>query len=171
MAPEVASWAVRAGVDSIEHGLFLTDGDLRMLGERGGAWVPTLLRMEAVIEEVGRDRTGGRLVAAGLDRVRSLLPTAVAAGVMVLAGSDLAVPSQRIALEAIRMHSYGLPIEQAVAAASTAAFAFAGSPRTFRSGEPADLVALDRHPFEEPSTMLAPTMVVRSGIIRSRRDG
>ena len=36
----------RAGVDSIEHGLFLPEDDLAQLGARGGGWVPTVAAME-----------------------------------------------------------------------------------------------------------------------------
>jgi cytosine/adenosine deaminase-related metal-dependent hydrolase len=36
-APDVPGMAVRAGIDSIEHGLFLDEDDIAMLGERGGA--------------------------------------------------------------------------------------------------------------------------------------
>ncbi|MFV9672723.1 MAG: hypothetical protein ACNYZH_05810, partial [Acidimicrobiia bacterium] len=46
MAPEGIGPAVVAGVDSIEHGLFLAGDDLPGLAERGGAWVPTILGAE-----------------------------------------------------------------------------------------------------------------------------
>jgi imidazolonepropionase-like amidohydrolase len=165
-APHVASAAVRAGVDSIEHGLFLTDDDLRLLGARGGAWVPTVLRMEAVVEEVGRERTGGRVVADGLARVRALLPSAAEKGVHVLAGSDLAVPSSRVVSEALRMIDYGLSRQDAVAAVSTAAFRYAGRSAGFEVGEPADLVGFAVHPHDDPTVLGAPVAVIRSGRVR-----
>ena len=71
MAPEVASWAVAAGVDSIEHGLFLTPEDLEALADRAGGWVPTILRCEALIEALGAESSGGKLLAAGLENVAS----------------------------------------------------------------------------------------------------
>jgi imidazolonepropionase-like amidohydrolase len=163
MAPEAVSMAVRAGADSIEHGLFLTDDDLVALGSRRGAWVPTILRVEAVIAEVGPERTGGRLLAEGLDRVRSLLPRATATGVAVLAGSDLAVPSREIGAEALRLAAFGLPAAEAVASASTAAFRYAGLDAGFEPGLPADLVAFERHPVEDLSVLARPTVVVRRG--------
>ena len=76
MAPEGIGPAVGAGVDSIEHGLFLTDSDLPGLAERGGAWVPTILGAEAIIEMLGADSTGGRLLTDGVANVRDLLPEA-----------------------------------------------------------------------------------------------
>jgi imidazolonepropionase-like amidohydrolase len=163
MAPDVASMAVRAGVDSIEHGLYLTDDDIRMLGARSGMWVPTVLRMEAVLDRFGPERTAGKVVAAGLDRVRSLLPDAPAAGVTVLAGTDLAVPSGRVAQEAVRLVEYGLTPSQAVAAVSTDAWAAADLVAGFQTGAPADLVAFRGDPREDISLLLSPTAVIRAG--------
>lgn len=167
MAPDVASTAVRAGVDSIEHGLYLTDEDVAMLGARGGAWVPTVMRMEAVIREVGIDRTGGRVVAAGLDRVRELLRRAPAAGVSVLAGTDLTVPSGRVGVEALRLLDYGLAVEDAVSSATDAAYTYAGLDPGFSVGGSADVVAFDVHPHERPDILLSPSFVMRSGVIRT----
>jgi len=163
MAPDVASLAVRAGVDSIEHGLYLTDRDVRELGGRSGMWVPTVLRMEAVMARFGPDRTAGRVVAEGLDRVRSLLPAAQAAGVTVLVGTDLAIPSDRVADEAIRLVAYGLTPDQALRALTTDARASAGLPSRFDLGSPADLVAFARDPREDMTTLRHPVAVIRAG--------
>lgn len=163
MAPDTPSLAVRAGVDSIEHGLFLTDDDVRSLGRRGGAWVPTVLRVEMTIDEIGRERTGGRLLAEGLERVRSLLPTAVDAGVVVLSGSDLAVPSAAIGAEAARLAEMGLPVDQALDSVSAGAYRYAGVDAGFESGCPADLVAFDRNPREDLTVLTDPALVMRHG--------
>lgn len=165
MAPDVASMAVRAGVDSIEHGLYLTDDDIRMLGDRRGVWVPTVMRMEAVVAQFGLERTAGRVVSEGLDRVRSLLPGAQDAGVVVLAGTDLTVPTARVAEEAIRLIDYGLTAEQAVEAVTTAGRRTAGLGDPFLPGSSADVVAFDRDPRDDPTVLLAPTFVMRAGTV------
>lgn len=165
MAPDVASMAVRAGVDSIEHGLYLTDDDIRMLGTRKGMWVPTVMRMEAVVAQFGPERTAGRVVSEGLDRVRSLLPGAQGAGVVVLAGTDLTMPSSRVAEEAIRLIEYGLSPTQAVEAVTTAGWQAAGVGEPFAPGSPADVVAFDRDPRDDPTVLLAPTFVMRAGTV------
>lgn len=165
MAPGTPSLAVRAGVDSIEHGLFLTDDDVRALGARGGAWVPTVLRVEMTIDEIGRDRTGGRLLSEGLDRVRSLLPLAAGSGVAVLSGSDLAVPSSGIGAEAMRLAAMGLPVEQALDSVSAAVHRHAGISAGFEPGRPADLVAFDRNPHDDLAVLTDPALVMRNGQI------
>lgn len=165
MAPEVASMAVRAGVDSIEHGLYLTDDDIRMLGDRRGVWVPTVMRMEAVVAQFGLERTAGRVVSEGLDRVRSLLPHAQDAGVVVLAGTDLTVPTARVAEEAIRLIDYGLTAAQAVETVTTAGRRTAGLDDPFTPGSSADVVAFDRDPRDDPTVLVAPAFVMRAGTV------
>lgn len=168
MAPAVASMAVRAGVDSIEHGLYLTDDDIRLLGARSGMWVPTVLRMEAVVAQFGPERTAGKVVAAGLDRVRSLLPGAQAAGVTVLAGTDLVVPTHRVGEEAVRLVDYGLTPAQAVAAVATDAWIAGGLTTGFQAGTPADLVAFAGDPRDDVTQLLSPVTAFRAGrLVRS----
>lgn len=168
MAPGVASMAVRAGVDSIEHGLYLTDDDIRLLGRRRGMWVPTVMRMEAVVAHFGVERTAGRVVSEGLDRVRSLLPGARDSGVVVLAGTDLTVPSSQVASEALRLIDYGLTPGGAVAAVTVEGWQAADLDTHFRVGAPADLVSFDRHPVEDPTVLCEPRFVMRAGTVHRR---
>ena len=169
MAPETPSLAVRAGVDSIEHGLYLTDDDVRELGARGGSWVPTVRQVERVIEQVGPERTGGRVLARGLDRVASLAALASESGVHVLTGSDFATPHGRIGEEAVGLTEHGFTLEHAVAAVSANGYRYAGIPAGFRPGLAADVVAFAADPREEIETLLEPLVVIRSGSVLTDR--
>lgn len=162
MAPEVPSLAVAAGVDSIEHGLFLTEADLEQLAARDGAWVPTVLRMEAIGEMLGPESTGGRLVLAGVDNVRELLSLAPP-GLAVLAGTDLATGPGDVSREVQALIRLGLSPQRAVAAASSTARRYLGRPAGFEQGEPADAVFFDADPTEDPSTLSRPVAVLRAG--------
>lgn len=166
-APETPGMAVRAGVDSIEHGLFLTEDDLAELGARGGAWVPTISAMEHLAEALGPQSSGGRLLQSGLDNVRRLLPHAAGAGVAVMAGTDLALAHGEVAREAARLVAYGLAEADAVAAVTTTPRDYLGEPG-FASGRPADVVVV-----AEPGSveaLAAPRLVVRRGtVILDRR--
>lgn len=163
MAPDVASWAVAAGVDSIEHGLFLTAGDLEVMAARGAAWVPTVLRCEALIEALGPDSSGGRLLSAGLDNVASLLSD-LPDGVRVLAGTDLAVPSPEVGREVTALVRLGLDPQRAVDAASASAYSFTQREAAFAPGAPADAVFFDRDPYEDPTALERPVAVLRRGV-------
>lgn len=165
MAPEGIGPSIVAGVDSIEHGLFLAAHDLPGLAERGGAWVPTILGVEAIIEMLGADSTGGRLLARGVDNMRDLLPEAERLGVTILTGTDLAIPHGRIAHEAIRLHQLGLSKKATLHAVTTAAFDYLGIEHGFSPGMPADAVFFADDPREHLETLLEPRVIVRSGRI------
>jgi imidazolonepropionase-like amidohydrolase len=163
MAPGAPSQAVRAGIDSIEHGLFLTDDDVRSLGGRGGAWVPTIAAVEMLVQMLGPDSSGGRLLQEGLGRVKDLLPEAASRGVVVLAGTDLSVPHGRVSVEAERMVAYGMEPEAAVHAITAAAHQYLGRPAPLASGASADVVCFRDDPREDINVLQDPDFVMRRG--------
>lgn len=119
-APQI----VDAGVDSIEHGGWLDEDAVARLGARGGAWTPTLstvlLHMQPMIDA---GHPAAPMIRQHLDDIARRLSGAVAAGVVVLAGTD-ELPHGSVRDEAELLHSYGLTETDAVAAASTAARAY-----------------------------------------------
>lgn len=166
MAREVPSQAVAAGVHSIEHGLFIEESDLGVLGERGGMWVPTVLRCEATLAQLGEGSSGGRLFVEGLGRLRRLIPLGAEAGVHLLAGTDLIGSPGDVAAEAVALHRYGLSNAQAVEAVSTAGFAATGRDHSFAPGEPANAVLFPADPVSELEVLRHPAHVVRLGELR-----
>lgn len=162
-APDTPRMAVRAGIDSIEHGLYLTRDDVAALGERGGAWVPTVSAMEAIAQWLGTSSSGGRMLADGLKNAASLIPHAVEAGVAVLAGTDLALPHGGVATEAIRLLEYGLSPAQAVHAVTRAAYEYLGVEAGFGAGHVADAVFFSDDPAQNPTLLLEPEIVIRAG--------
>lgn len=165
MAADVPSMAVAAGVHSIEHGLFLAEEDLDLLGRRGGMWVPTLSRVEALIGGLGESSTGGKLLGTGLDNVRRLLPLAAEAGVLVLAGTDLAGAPSDVVAEAMKLAEYGLSNRQALEAVSMSAFAATGHAADFRPGSVADAVLFSEDPQQNLDALRYPSQVIRSGVV------
>ncbi len=163
MAPEGIGPAVEAGIDSIEHGPFLSGTELPRIAARGGAWVPTVLGAEAVISFLGAKSTGGRLLKRGVANIRDLLPEAERLGVVVLAGTDLAVPHGAVAHEAIRLRDLGLSSPAALHAVTRAAYDYLGIERGFRPGMTADGVFVRDDPREHLETLLDPAVIIRSG--------
>lgn len=160
-----ASEAVAAGVDSIEHGPFLTGEDLGQLAQRGGAWVPTIVNMLFLIDLLGADSSGGRMFAEGLNRMRDLLPLAEALSVTVLAGTDMAVPHGEVAIEAERLVEYGLSTAAAVSAVSTSAYDYIGRPVAATPGHEADAVFFESNPIDDISALREPALILRRGKI------
>jgi imidazolonepropionase-like amidohydrolase len=160
-----ASDAVAAGVDSIEHGPFLTPEDLAVLGARGGAWVPTLLNMQSSIDTLGPDSSGGKILTKGLGKMRETIPAAQDLGVVILAGTDMAVPHGQVAQEAIRLKEFGLSDKTATQATSTSAYTYVGRPNSIAPGEVADVVFFNENPHEDVTTLLRPELIIHRGKI------
>ncbi len=162
-APVTSSLAVAAGVDSIEHGLFLTADDLETLGARGGAWVPTVTAMEGIRDMLGAESSGGRLFAEGLENVAELLAGAPEAGVTVLAGTDLVVPHGAVATEAVGLGRYGLAEEAVVTAVTTGAYDYLGVDHRFEPGGHADVLFFDADPRDDLTVLTRPVLGLRHG--------
>lgn len=162
-APTTPTLAVEAGIDSIEHGLFLTGADVEALGRRQGCWVPTIAAMEATRDELGPASSGGRMFAQGLDNVRQLLAAAPDQGVTVLAGTDLQVPHGEIATEALRLAAYGLSADQVVDALTVTAYDYLGTSWGFEPGRPADVVFFDTDPRLDLRVLARPVLALRHG--------
>ncbi len=87
--------AIRAGIRSIEHGIFLDDEAIQMMLDAGTYLVPTLVAPLGVLEAADR---GVELPTAILDKASSVVDvhresirTAIAAGVKVAMGTDSGV--------------------------------------------------------------------------------
>ena len=161
MGRDVPSLAVRAGVDSIEHGLFLTLEDLELLAARGGHWVPTVVAMEGTIRQLRPGSSGAQMIGEGLENVRSLLPAAIEMGLTILTGTDLVLGHGRVAHEAVRLVEYGLSHQAAFEAATNRA-AF-GSESGFAHGLAADFVLVEGDPAEQIEFLTRPAGVLRRG--------
>jgi imidazolonepropionase-like amidohydrolase len=170
MAPDTPGIAVRAGVDSIEHGLYLNEGDLEALGTRGGAWVPTVVNTEDVMASLAPDSSGVRILGTGLENVRRLLPQAADMGVHVLCGTDLGLAHGQVAVEAVRLTEYGLSAAAAVAAAGPNAYAYLGK-SPLRAGSAADILLFERNPLEDPCSLSHPVAGMRAGQVVFDRIG
>jgi imidazolonepropionase-like amidohydrolase len=119
-APEL----VGAGVDSIEHGNWLDRDAVARLGARGGAWTPTLstalMHLQPLIDA---GHPAAPMLTRHLEAWASVLGGAVAAGAVVLAGTDER-PHGSIGEEIGLLARFGLTQADAVAAASSAARAY-----------------------------------------------
>ncbi len=162
MAPGTPGVAVRAGVDSIEHGLYLNADDIEVLGSRGGAWVPTIGNVRDVTRMLGSGSNGARILGEGLENVARMLPLALEAGVAILAGTDLGLAHGDVAGEAALLKSYGLSDRAAVAAASHSAYLYLGIPY-LSAGASADVVLFDHDPNNDVTRLQSPAAAMRAG--------
>ncbi len=82
---------IAGGVDSIEHGFFITDDQLAQMRDRQIAWVPTFAPVQKQLDHgtlLGRDAKTRANLRRILDQHAASLTQAHQLGVMILAGSD-----------------------------------------------------------------------------------
>ncbi|WP_158228152.1 amidohydrolase family protein [Pseudonocardia sp. MH-G8] len=160
--------AVLAGVDVIEHGVFLTEDIVAAMRERGTVLCPTL----AVYRSIAGGAAPGYAVEKAAEVVRAHqrgLRMALDAGVPVVAGTDAGspgMPHPSLRRELACLREAGLaPVDVLRAATSRAADAFGIDAGRVRVGAPADLLVVDGDPLADPLLATTPRCVVRGGAI------
>lgn len=154
---EGAKRAIRAGIDSIEHGTFLDDEALEMMRTRGTFLVPTLMASEGLRERLEKGvylppaiETKARAAIAARDQ---MFRKALARRVRIALGTDAAVyPHGRNAEEFRLMVALGMrPLDALRAGTSVAAELLGISERlgTLETGKLADIVAVPGDPTQD----------------------
>ncbi|MCL6508668.1 MAG: amidohydrolase family protein, partial [Bryobacteraceae bacterium] len=132
---EGAKRAIRAGMDSIEHGSFLDEEALEMMVRRGTFYVPTLMAAQGLRERLERgarlDPRQERKARQALDAIDVTVRKAIRMGVRIAFGTDAAVyPHGRNAEEFAQLVARGLaPLDALKAATSVNAELFGLSDR------------------------------------------
>ena len=165
---EGAKRAIRAGIDSIEHGTFLDDEALRMMRERGTYLVPTLSTRAGLTESKFPP-----LIKAKADMAvkaqDSMVRRALAAGVRIALGTDAAVyPHGDNALEFVLMAADGMTPAQSLRAGTSVASDLLGLSAkigTLEAGKLADVVAVPGNPFEDIKVTQSVFFVMKDGAV------
>ena len=153
---EAAKRAVRAGVDSIEHGSFLDDEALDMMKQHGTYYVPTLMAVQGLQEQMDAGmyipppiRVKAEAATAA---IHATFKKAIAKGVKIGLGTDAAVyPHGRNAEEFHQMVDLGMkPIDALKAGTSADAdlLGLADKIGTLEKNKVADVVAVPGNPVE-----------------------
>lgn len=165
--------AVLAGVDSIEHGTFMTDEVMELMKQRGTYLVPTLLAGDWVAKKAEEDDYFPAVVrpkAATIGPViQRTFSKAQAAGVRIAFGTDSGVsPHGENAREFQLMVAAGMPPMKALQAATIEAARLLRTEDTLGSvsaGKLADLVAVSGNPLENIQLMEDIRFVMKGGVV------
>ncbi|MCA1630935.1 MAG: amidohydrolase family protein [Acidobacteria bacterium] len=170
---EGAKRAVRAGIDSIEHGTFLDDEALDLMRQRGTYLVPTLMATEGIRERLDKGAYFPPLV---LEKARAALAArdemfrrALAKGVKIGLGTDAAVyPHGRNPEEFRMMVSLGMkPIDALRAGTSVDAELLGVADRlgALEAGKLADIVAVPGDPLRDIRQTEKVFFVMKEGVV------
>jgi imidazolonepropionase-like amidohydrolase len=177
---EGAKRAIRAGIDSIEHGSFLDDEALDMMKARGTYLVPTLMAAQGLQERFDKGIYMPPAIAEkarkAIASIHATFQKALAKGVKIGLGTDAAVfPHGRNAEEFNQMVSLGMkPVDALKAGTSRDAelLGLADKIGTLETGKLADIVAVPGDPIENIRNTEKVFFVMKDGkIFRNDRAG
>ena len=164
--------ALRAGIDSIEHGFHLDDEALGLAVENGAFLVPTLVAIESITANAGRPGLPDwviRKAEAESGAHRAAFGAALAAGVNIAAGTDAGTPFNPhgdLARELGLMVDYGMTPMQAIVAATASAARNLDIHRevgTIEPGKQADLILVAGDPAADISRLGQVALVMKQG--------
>jgi imidazolonepropionase-like amidohydrolase len=166
---EGARVAVRAGIDSIEHGSFLDEETLRLMKERGTYFVPTLMAGEYIGPKSKRQYPPeiAAKARAAVEARSASFRKAVQMGVRIAFGTDSAVsPHGRNAEEFALLVDHGMTPAAALRAATSVDAALLGVDGllgTLEAGKEADIVAVPGDPLADIRATERVLFVMRGG--------
>ena len=166
--------ALRAGVDSIEHGTVLDEECIALFVKTGAWYVPTLSTVNGYLERIAADPNAySPAVRAKVDwRIKvtgESLVKAVPRGVKVAFGTDAGVSKHgRNADEFELMVKYGMTPSQALVAATVSAAELLGlsaEAGTLEPGKRADLIAVTGDPLRDVTVLKRVSFVMKDGVV------
>ncbi len=165
--------SVEAGVDSVEHGFYIADADLKTMVAKGIYYVPTLFVGEYVAE--GRAAAGAHVWVDMVNIHAATFKRALNAGVKIAFGTDAGGfpwtinPAKEFALEV----KYGMTPAQALRSATMTAAELLGMQEKIGSLEPgklADVVAVPGDPIADVTQLEKVNFVMKGGKIYKQTE-
>jgi len=170
---EGAKRAIRAGIDSIEHGSFLDDEALDMMKAKGTYYVPTLMAVQGLTEQIQKGVPIPPAIKVkaedAIAHVHQTFQRAIAKNIKIGLGTDAAVyPHGRNAEEFHQMVDLGMkPIDALRAGTSNDAdlLGLADKIGTLESGKFADVVAVPGDPLQNIRQTERVFFVMKEGVV------
>jgi len=164
--------SVEAGVDSIEHGNYISDEDLKTMAARGIYYVPTIYVGEYVAQ--GRAAAGAPVWVKMIKVHEDTFRRAMKAGVKIAFGTDAGGFDWKVnpAKEFSSMVKFGMTPAQALRSATVTASELLGMQDkigTIEAGKFADIVAVPGDPLADISVMEKVDFVMKGGVVESQK--
>jgi imidazolonepropionase-like amidohydrolase len=160
--------SVEAGVDSIEHGNYISEGDLKTMAAKGIYYVPTIYVGEYVAQ--GRADTGAPVWLKMIQIHEDTFRRALQAGVKIAFGTDAGGFDWKVnpAREFSSMVRFGMTPAQALRSATVTASQLLGMENeigTIEPGKYADIVAVPGDPLADAAILEKVDFVMKGGIV------
>jgi imidazolonepropionase-like amidohydrolase len=165
--------ALRAGLDSIEHGTYMDDEAIALFKKTGAWFVPTISAGRYVAEKAKEPDYYSPLVrpkaAAIGPQIQGTFARAYKAGVKIAFGTDAGVfPHGENAKEFAYMVEAGMPTLEAIRSATLNASSLLGQSNRLGSLEPgfaADIVAVSGDPLQDITLLQNVRFVMKEGVV------
>ena len=165
--------AIRAGVDSIEHGTLMDDETIALFKKHGAWYVPTIAAGRYVADKAKDPEYYSPLVrpkaAAIGPQIQATFGRAYKAGVKIAFGTDAGVfPHGENAKEFAYMVEAGMPALEAIRSATLGAATLLDQSNRLGSIEPgfaADIVAVSGDPLRDITLLQNVQFVMKDGVV------
>jgi imidazolonepropionase-like amidohydrolase len=160
--------SVEAGVDSVEHGNYIADEDLKTMANQGIFYVPTIFVGEYVAQ--GRAATGAPVWLKMVQIHEDTFRRAMKAGVKIAFGTDAGGFDWKVdpAKEFAYMVKWGMTPAQAIRSATESASVLLGMQDkigTIEAGKFADIVAVPGDPIKDVTLLEHVDFVMKGGTV------
>ena len=160
--------SVEAGVDSIEHGNYISDEDLKTMQSRGIFYVPTIFVGDYVAR--GRANAGAPVWLQMVQIHEDTFRRAMKAGVKIAFGTDAGGFDWKVdpAKEFGYMVKWGMTPAQAIRSATASAAELLGMQDkvgTIEPGKLADIVAVPGDPLKDVTVLEQVDFVMKGGVV------
>ena len=170
---EAMKRAVRAGVNSIEHGTLMDEEVMKLMKEHGTYYVPTITAGKSVGDSAKKPGYYPELVtpkALALGpKIQSTFAKAYKEGVKIAFGTDAGVYAHgKNWLEFVYMHEAGMPVMEAIQSATVNAadlLDITNIVGSIEKGKLADIVAVDGDPTKDIQAMGRMKFVMKDGVV------
>jgi len=163
-------WATEAGVDSIEHGSYITDEGIAAMKKNGTYLVPTLYLEDWMLEKGNLPPFYHQKMLDVSAVAKNNIKRAMQADVKIALGTDAAVYPHGLNAHELDVYVNQLgmaPLAALQSATVNAADLMGLSVRTgtLEPGKWADIIAVDRNPLEDVRTLQNIRFVMKSGLV------